>query len=150
MIILDMLYTMQQLELIATRLNSVITQGSIVTLTGSLGAGKTTLIGALLRIKGVTGPITSPTFSYVNHYNGVDKERFFHFDLYRLDNVQQFVGAGFDEYLERSSAIVFVEWPEVIAPILYDRDHIAISLEYVDDEHRRIVVTKISQGSKHA
>lgn len=150
MIILDTLYTMQDLEGIATTLNALIPQGSIVTLVGSLGAGKTTLIRSFLKLRGVTDVVTSPTFSYVNQYNGPYNEHFFHFDVYRLGDAQQFVSAGFDEYLECTGSTVFIEWPEIIFPLLRNRDYIAITLEYVDDEHRRIIVNKHKGEQKHA
>ncbi len=140
MMLLDTLYTMQDLEALVKKLNTLIIPGSIVTFVGSLGAGKTTLIRALLRARGVVDPVTSPTFSYVNYYHAPNKERFFHFDLYRLDSVQQFVSAGFDEYFEDAGATILVEWPEIIMPLLCTKGYIAITLDYVDDEHRRIVV----------
>lgn len=150
MMILDTVYTLQELDAIAAKLNTLIAQGSIVTLVGSLGAGKTTLIRAILRARGVIDSVTSPTFSYVNQYGALHKERFFHFDLYRLENAQQFVGAGFDEYFEDDGATILVEWPEVIAPLLQNRDYIAITLEYVDDKHRHILVKKCTGDSKYA
>lgn len=92
----------------------------IITFTGSLGAGKTTLIQALLRRSGVEGPIQSPTFSLVNRYQAQLEKPFFvyHFDLYRLSAEEEFVAAGFDEYLYQIDAKSLIEWPEVIASLL--------------------------------
>ncbi len=88
----------------------------IFAFTGSLGAGKTTLVRSLLQACGVTGVISSPTFTYVNIYTNNHGQKFYHFDLYRITTVQEFIDAGFDEYLNDQQAYVFIEWPEVIMP----------------------------------
>jgi tRNA threonylcarbamoyladenosine biosynthesis protein TsaE len=94
-----------------------VTPGVIITLEGQLGAGKTTLVRALLGGMGVWGEITSPTFSYVNTYS-VNDQVIHHFDLYRLSTADEFCQAGFEEYLADEHAVIFIEWPEVIASVL--------------------------------
>lgn len=105
----------------------------IFTLTGPLGAGKTSLIKSLLACYGVQEPITSPTYAYMNVYSNVHDCLFYHFDLYRLDTIQDFIDAGFDEYLNTDHSVVVVEWPEIIKPLLQHRiTH--LSLDYADQE----------------
>lgn len=95
-------------------------QYRIFTMTGPLGAGKTTFTKELLKQCGVTDIITSPTFGYVNTYasNVPDAPVFYHFDLYRMYTVDDFINAGFDELLYQSNAICLIEWPEIIEPLL--------------------------------
>jgi len=109
-----------------------------MTFTGSLGAGKTTLIQGLLRHAGVTGAIQSPTFSYVHVYR-VGEMRWYHFDLYRLPDMHAFIDAGFAEYLYRPGTKALIEWPEIIEPlVVLDACHVEI--EYQGREERCLQV----------
>jgi len=102
---------------------------SVITFTGDLGAGKTTLIRALLRDLGVLQPITSPTFTYMNRYITADGKTIYHFDLYRLNNLEEFRAQGFDEYLYQPNSYCLIEWPAIVMPLL-TQDVCPISLEY--------------------
>ncbi len=89
--------------------------GSILLLCGQLGAGKTTLVKALMRQIGIVDNISSPTFSYVNSYNNSDTGLIVHhFDLYRLNSVDEFFMQGFDELLQEKNALAIIEWPEIL------------------------------------
>ena len=83
------------------------------TFTGDVGAGKTTLIKALAEKMGIQDAVSSPTFNYVNDYDG----KLYHFDCYRLKNVEEALNLGLEEYLD-SGVPCWIEWPEVIFPIL--------------------------------
>lgn len=87
----------------------------LITLSGDLGAGKTTLCQGLGRALGVAEPgeIVSPTFTLANEYHG--RCDIFHLDVYRLDDPEQFYEAGLDEYLRRPG-LSLVEWPEKMPP----------------------------------
>jgi tRNA threonylcarbamoyladenosine biosynthesis protein TsaE len=95
---------------------------SIFTFTGPLGAGKTTLIRSIFRQSGIADVISSPTFGYVNTYVASDGTVYNHFDLYRINSIEEFVKLGFEEYLSKSGCINFVEWPEVIQALLVNTD----------------------------
>lgn len=112
----------------------------VYTFTGSLGAGKTTLIGEFLAQAGVNEPVTSPTFNYVNQYQDGKGQTFYHFDLYRLSSLPEFMGAGFAEYLYQPHSWAFVEWPEIIEPLL-KKDVCHVTLEYIDEHTRRVRYT---------
>ncbi|MGB9495822.1 MAG: tRNA (adenosine(37)-N6)-threonylcarbamoyltransferase complex ATPase subunit type 1 TsaE [Azonexus sp.] len=84
--------------------------GLVVFLEGDLGAGKTTLVRALIRALGHSGPVKSPTYSLVEVYV-VSSLYLYHFDFYRFESPQEFLDAGFDEYFNEN-AVCLVEWPE--------------------------------------
>lgn len=106
---------------------------------GAMGAGKTTLITALCRAKGVTGAVSSPTFSIINEYDYSehgDLKKLFHIDLYRLKGEAEVVQAGVEDVVY-SGAVCFVEWPE-IAPILFDASAVHIIITPLTDTERRV------------
>jgi tRNA threonylcarbamoyladenosine biosynthesis protein TsaE len=112
-------YTINELPLIIKKhIFPLLQTYSIITISGPLGAGKTTLIKGILAECGVTEMVTSPTFAYLNIYYNKIGDRFHHFDLYRLDSLDEFLAAGFDEYLFMPKSWNFVEWPEILEPIL--------------------------------
>ena len=82
-----------------------------------MGAGKTTLVRELCRCLGVTGPVSSPTFSIVNTYAAPAGE-VYHLDCYRLGDLHEALDAGLEELIAGAPGAVFVEWPEVIEPLL--------------------------------
>lgn len=104
---------------------------------GSLGAGKTTLVQQLLRCYGVTSTITSPTFTYMQIYYATTGQTLYHFDLYRLQSINDFIQAGFDEYVHKQDSWSFIEWPEIIEPLLGKRV-CHVSLEYYGLEQRQM------------
>lgn len=87
---------------------------------GEMGVGKTSFIAALCTARGVTGHVSSPTFSLINEYTYYEKDgqkRIFHIDLYRLKDEAEAVNAGIEDCLY-SGNICFVEWPEKIPSLL--------------------------------
>jgi tRNA threonylcarbamoyladenosine biosynthesis protein TsaE len=109
----------------------------VIALSGTLGAGKTTLAIELLRQLGVDGEMQSPTYTYVQIYKNDVGKNFYHFDLYRLQDKNAFLFAGFDEFLYQPNSLTIIEWPEIIEPLL-DHDVCFIELQYVDDVTRKI------------
>jgi tRNA threonylcarbamoyladenosine biosynthesis protein TsaE len=109
----------------------------VVTITGELGAGKTTLVQAICAGYGVTDDVTSPTFALVHEYQA-PRAPVHHLDLYRLDRPEQLDEIGWDE-LVTARAIVLVEWPERAG----DRvpgGHVTLSLQHLPhDPDRRLL-----------
>ena len=89
--------------------------GDIVVLSGELGSGKTKFVQGVLKHFGIEDEISSPTFTIVNEYNA-DNINIYHFDVYRLEDSDEFYAMGGDEYL--SSGICLIEWGEMIEDIL--------------------------------
>lgn len=84
-----------------------------MTLSGELGAGKTTLVRGMLRHLGWTGPVKSPSYALVEHYP-LSSLYFYHFDFYRFNDSSEWDATGFAE-LFHPAAIAVIEWPERIA-----------------------------------
>jgi tRNA threonylcarbamoyladenosine biosynthesis protein TsaE len=104
--------------------------GFVLTLSGDLGAGKTTLTRGLLRALGHTGRVRSPTFTLAESYNLPNFE-LYHFDFYRFSADDEWRDLGFDELLGGAGAAV-VEWPELAGGTLPEPD-VALRLELPDD-----------------
>ena len=83
---------------------------------GDMGAGKTTLISAIVKALGGTTEVSSPTFSIVNEYQ-VKDDKVYHFDFYRIDDITEVLDIGIEDYLY-SGHWIFIEWPEKIDEIL--------------------------------
>jgi tRNA threonylcarbamoyladenosine biosynthesis protein TsaE len=103
---------------------------------GTLGAGKTTFIKYICKVLGVTAGISSPTFSLVNEYQCVDGSVIYHFDFYRIKDVQEAYDIGYEEYFY-SGNYCFIEWPEKI-PGLVPPDAVEIKIEVNSNNDREI------------
>ena len=114
-------------RLAETSRNGVLPSSLLVTLSGDLGAGKTTFCQGLGRGMEVEEPaaIVSPTFTLANEYRGFMD--IFHLDLYRLESPLEFAEAGLGDYLARPGLVV-VEWPEKMPPGFWPADRLALSL----------------------
>lgn len=140
-------YGINDLEFVAQRIKELLSHCKVMTFTGTLGAGKTTLIRALMRQCGIDNEVTSPTFTYMNVYEDEQGNHFYHFDLYRITSVDMFHHAGFDEYLYQPHSWALIEWPEVIEPLLtHDVCHVYI--DYGDDLEKRILRVKCNALEK--
>jgi tRNA threonylcarbamoyladenosine biosynthesis protein TsaE len=109
---------------------------SVWALHGEMGAGKTTLVKALVLALGVHETTASPTFSIVNEYRDKEEKPIYHFDFYRIKNESEAFDIGTDEYFD-SGNLCLVEWPEKI-PSLLPSIHFEIQLE-ITDEHTRLI-----------
>ena len=106
---------------------------SVVLLRGGMGAGKTTLVSRIAALLGAEDTVTSPTFALVNQYEGAEC-RIYHFDFYRIDNIEEVFDLGYEEYFY-SGDLCLVEWPEKIEPLIPD-DAMVVRITAGDDEHR--------------
>ena len=109
----------------------------IVLFSGSMGSGKTTLIGALIKSLGSPDLVSSPTFALMNEYQGRDS-KIYHYDFYRIKNLEEALDIGFDEFIEED-AWNLVEWPALIVGIL-PHEYVTIEISKVTDTKRKILV----------
>jgi tRNA threonylcarbamoyladenosine biosynthesis protein TsaE len=131
-------------EALGARIAARLRPGDVVLLSGDLGAGKTTLIRGACRALGVTGPVTSPTFTIGQRYAG-GRLPISHLDLYRLQSLDDEDPALLDDYL-RADGVAFVEWPgagegELGRPVL------EVRLAHLGEESRRIEVEWVSAAN---
>ena len=104
---------------------------------GEMGAGKTTLIKALVKQLGAVDMGSSPTFGLVNEYHDArDILLAYHFDFYRIEDETEALDMGLEDYLN-SGAWLFMEWPEKIQSLLSE-DSIAIYLHFIDENTRSV------------
>ena len=115
--------------------------GEVICLNGDLGVGKTAFVQGLVKALGVTEPISSPTFTIVNCYEG--DMPIYHFDVYRIEDCDEMYEIGFEEYIY-SNGITLIEWSEKIWEILpKNRIEIVISKDYdKHDDYRTISIER--------
>jgi tRNA threonylcarbamoyladenosine biosynthesis protein TsaE len=109
---------------IGEAIGGLLAGGDVVSLTGDLGAGKTTFVQGAARSLGIEQPVLSPTFTLVREYRG--RVPVYHLDVYRLERIQDVVELGFDELVD-AGGVVFVEWGDGIDRLL-PPDHLRIEL----------------------
>lgn len=105
---------------------------------GEMGAGKTTFIKALCKTLGVAETITSPTFAIINEYNKEDGDPIYHFDFYRIKNIEEAYDFGYEDYFY-SGHLCFIEWPELVEPLLPE-SVVKVQIVVMDNEERSIIV----------
>ncbi len=94
---------------------SQLKEGDIIILNGNLGSGKTFFIREAVGFFDVK-TISSPTFALVNEYEG--RTKIYHFDFYRINRIEELYDIGFEDYLNDTNAIIFVEWGNLFPDIL--------------------------------
>lgn len=133
----ELVYSIDTISEVIEDLQQLLPDYKIFTFTGALGAGKTTLIQELLKANGIDEYIQSPTFTYMTPYTNASGYTFYHFDLYRLKSMQEFLNAGFQEYLYEPKSWALIEWPDIIRPLL-KHSVCAINIDYFGDNQRKL------------
>jgi len=119
---------------------------SIILLDGTMGAGKTTLSKAICMQLGVKDSISSPTFSIVNEYRDNKDVPVYHFDFYRINDVEEAVNIGAEDYFY-SGHLCLIEWASRVENIIPD-DFILVSLAIEGENLRKLTITYGQQNLK--
>lgn len=127
-----------ELDNIALNLLKLFSEKKIFCFYGNLGVGKTTLIKAFCKNIGVVDAVTSPTFSIINEYKNSKNETVYHFDFYRIKNIEEAYDIGYEEYFY-SNNYCFIEWPEKINGFI-PKDAVKVKLEVTENEKRIITI----------
>ena len=129
----------QETEALGERLAGRLEPGAVVAFTGDLGAGKTAFTRGLARGLGISGGVTSPTFTVVNEYEG-GRLPLFHFDMYRLGSSGELFDIGWEDYLARGG-VCAVEWSENVSDAL-EEGTIFVEIRRGASERQRIVTVR--------
>jgi tRNA threonylcarbamoyladenosine biosynthesis protein TsaE len=124
----------EETEAVAERLAAVLIAGDVLTLSGDLGAGKTTFTRGLARGLGSRARVSSPTFTLIHEYAG-GRLPVYHVDAYRLRGAEDALSAGLEDYLDRGDGVVVIEWPENVARLL-PPDRLSVTLTEEGDVRR--------------
>lgn len=138
---IDKNYGIAEMQIVAAELAEVISQFKVVTFSGNLGAGKTSLIKILCHLWGVQETVSSPTYALVNQYNAHHEKTgplIYHIDLYRVKDEEEAFDAGIEDHLY-SGHLCLVEWPEKAKGII-PKGALSVEISYVTDEQRHIRV----------
>lgn len=135
---------LKETEEFGKKLGSILKGGDVLSLSGDLGAGKTTLTKSIGIGLGVEDYITSPTFTLINEYQG--RVPLYHFDVYRLEGKEDLLDLGYEDYFY-SNGVTIVEWGDRIEDILPE-DRVNIEIEETDQEDERII-TISGQGKRY-
>lgn len=130
--------SLKDLEKAASAIVEASCSRSVVAFYGQMGAGKTTLIAEICDVLGVEQRVTSPTFALVNEYEAASGRVIYHFDVYRINKLEEIYDMGYEEYFY-SDGLSLIEWPELIEPLLPD-DVLSIKIEVLDKDRRRVTV----------
>lgn len=127
-----------ELQKVAKSIAPLVKKEKIILFYGEMGAGKTSLIKALCLELGCQEEVTSPTYSIVNEYIG-DENTIFHFDLFRLESLEEVLDIGIEEYVD-SGEICLIEWPQKMESLISNA--LKIQLDKIDVNSRKISIFK--------
>ena len=134
--------SLNELDAAAHKFMELMGDETVYAFHGEMGVGKTTFISALVRALGVDeDEANSPSFAIVNEYRSdTTAELIYHFDLYRLETMDEILDIGFEDYLD-CGALCLIEWPEKVEDILPD-DTVEVTIRLNDDHSRTIIVVQ--------
>jgi tRNA threonylcarbamoyladenosine biosynthesis protein TsaE len=136
--------SLSQLSRVASELLDIFPDARVFAFYGKMGSGKTTFIQEICKSLHSSDRVTSPTFAIVNQYFTENGTAVYHFDFYRLKNLEEAYDLGYEDYFY-SGGYCLIEWPEKVETLL-PAGHIRVSLEEEVQGLRSIMATDNSSG----
>ena len=130
-------YTLSDIGSAAAAVISAAGTRRIWLLDGQMGAGKTTLIKAICTQLGADSALSSPTYSLINEYHTASAGDIYHLDLYRLRSLNEALDIGIEDYL-LGGAYCFIEWPDLILPLLRQGEYMKVSIHSLSNTERQL------------
>ena len=132
---MEYIYELNQIDEVAQHIIAQLKYPTIL-FYGDLGAGKTTLIKAIVKALGSDDSVSSPTFSLINEYKTRDGDTIYHLDLYRLKEENEAYDIGIEEILDNGS-LKFIEWPQKINNLIDNNVHSA-KISSINESKRKL------------
>lgn len=136
-------HSVEETQKFASEFSKTIEMGSIISLNGNLGAGKTTFAQGFARGMGVKQHVGSPTFKLVSEYSG-EKMKLFHVDCYRLSGIDDFLNMGGENLLLPKDGICLFEWASIIEGVLPDNTIIIDFIRFKDNSNKRLIKISVT------
>ena len=130
--------SLEDLKDVAAAVIEALDGRNVVALCGAMGAGKTTLVSAIMEYLGSSDTVTSPTFALVNQYDTASFGAVYHFDFYRINRIEEVFDMGYEEYFY-SGNLCLVEWPELIEALLPD-DAMVVRIDILSPIERKFTI----------
>ena len=128
--------SLHELQQTAKKLLNHFPDSRVFAFYGKMGAGKTTFIQAICKVLESPDNVTSPTFALINEYKTPENLSLFHFDFYRIKNLEEAYDLGYEDYFY-SGNYCLIEWPEKIETLLPEK-YVEVKITVEEDETRRI------------
>ncbi|HNR27424.1 MAG TPA: tRNA (adenosine(37)-N6)-threonylcarbamoyltransferase complex ATPase subunit type 1 TsaE [Bacteroidales bacterium] len=138
---MELIFSLENIRQAAGALLQHTGKEGVVAFYGQMGAGKTTFIKALCQVLGTEDWVNSPSFALVNEYLSSEGIPIYHFDFFRIKNIQEALDMGCTEYFETPGTLSLVEWPELITPLL-PPDTWHATLEVLPSGERKLTVSR--------
>ena len=136
-------HSVEETQKFASEFSKTIEMGSVISLNGGLGAGKTTFAQGFARGMGVKQHVGSPTFKLVSEYSG-EKMKLFHVDCYRLSGIDDFLNMGGENLLLPQDGICLFEWASIIERVLPDNTIIIDFIRFKDNSNKRLIKISVT------
>jgi tRNA threonylcarbamoyladenosine biosynthesis protein TsaE len=130
---------LNDLPLVAKAIIQLSDTHKLVAFYGQMGAGKTTLIKQICYQLGVIQEVSSPTFALVNEYETSTQQIVYHFDFYRIKNLEEVYDIGYEDYFY-SNNICLMEWPENIEPLLQNEEVLKVHIKSTQADRREVLL----------
>tara|TARA_B100001989_G_C24484477_1_gene436208 strand:- start:19 stop:447 length:429 start_codon:yes stop_codon:yes gene_type:complete len=131
-------HSVEETQKFASEFSKTIEVGSIISLNGNLGAGKTTFAQGFAQGMGIKQHVGSPTFKLVSEYSG-EKMKLFHVDCYRLNGIEDFLNMGGENLLLPENGVCLFEWANIINGVLPDNTIIIDFIRFKDIPNKRLI-----------